>query len=260
MRYDSSMIDSHTHLYWEKFDSDRDLVMDRAKSAGVEAFIVVGIDIESCGKALKMAEENDVIYATAGFHPNNLTGITEDDWDTLDGFLKQDSVVAVGETGLDYYWDDTTPDQQKHALARHFELARKHDLPLIIHTRDSIADFLEILGQEKPGLRGVMHCFSGDAEQMEETIRLGFDVSFAGPLTYKKSDDLRAACSSVPADRFHIETDCPFLPPQSRRGKRNEPALVREVAEKVAELRGWSLAETMKITAANTRRLFQIPG
>ncbi|MFT7619697.1 MAG: TatD DNase family protein [Planctomycetota bacterium] len=253
------MIDSHTHLYWEKFDQDRDQVMERARSAGVEGFIVVGIDIETCGKALEMARGDDSIYATAGFHPNNLTGITEDDWQALDGFLQEDSVIAVGETGLDYYWDDTTPAQQKDALSRHFELARKHDLPLIIHTRDSIADFLETLGQEAPGLRGVMHCFSGDAEQMEETIRLGFDISFAGPLTYKKSNDLRAACVAVPEDRFHIETDCPFLPPQSRRGKRNEPALVREVAEKVAELRGWTLAETMQKTAANTRRLFNLP-
>ncbi len=253
------MIDSHTHLYWEKFDSDRDLVMERARKAGVESFLVVGIDIETCQKAMAMAAVEESVYATAGFHPNNLSGLTEDDWDSLNGFLKKDCVVAVGETGLDYYWDDTSPKEQQIALLRHFDLARTHDLPLVIHTRDSVDDFLDILTAQDPGLRGVMHCFSGGVAQMEKTIDLGFDVSFAGPLTYKRSEELRDVCRAVPSDRFHIETDCPFLPPQSHRGKRNEPALVREVAEKVAELRGWTLAETMTKTSANTKRLFELP-
>ncbi len=253
------MIDSHTHLYWKKFDDDRAQVLARARAAGVEALLVIGIDVKTCQQAIELAESDPTIFATAGFHPCDLKDITEDDWNALDGFLKHKSVVAVGETGLDYYWETDSIATQKEALERHFALARKHDLPLVIHTRDSIDDFLRILGDEAPGLRGVMHCFSGDVGQMEETIALGFDVSFAGPLTYKKSAALREACQAVPEDRFHIETDSPFLPPQSKRGKRNEPALVKEVAEKVAELRGWTLTETMQRTATNTRRLFDLP-
>ncbi len=256
--YHDAMIDSHTHLYWKKFDDDRQAVMERARAAGVEAFLVIGIDIPSCEQALNMARDCQEIYATAGFHPTSVGTLTEYDWNRLEELLGEDKVVAVGETGLDFYWDDTTPEQQEEALLRHFDLARRFDLPLVIHTRESMTAFLDLLETQK-GLRGVLHCFSGDIQDMERALAQGFDISFAGPVTYKRNDTLRAVCRAVPADRLHIETDCPFLPPQPHRGKRNEPAWVRLVAECVAREKSLPLDDLMALSASNTRRLFRLP-
>ncbi len=251
------MIDSHTHLYWERFDDDREAVIDRARAAGVEAMIVIGVDLASSRAARDLAAANPGMRATAGFHPNDLEGIDEDDWRELDAMLAGGDLVAVGETGLDYYWKKpVTP--QFEALHRHFELAERHDLPLVIHTRDSMDDFLDEFERSDRALRGVLHCFSGTPEQMHRGIELGLDVSFAGPLTYKKSDAIRQACIEAPADRIHVETDCPFLPPQNHRGKRNEPAYVGEVLARLAELRGLSIAEADRLTTANSRRLFAL--
>ncbi|MCB9833230.1 MAG: TatD family hydrolase [Planctomycetes bacterium] len=251
------MIDSHTHLYWERFDGDRSAVIDRARAAGVEAMIVIGVDPRSNASALELARSSPDLHASVGFHPNDLEDLDDAAWSRLDQDLADEQVVAIGETGLDYYWKKPVAPQFE-ALHRHFALAEKHDLPLVIHTRDSIDDLLGEIERWGRPLRGVLHCFSGNPDQARRGLELGFDLSFAGPLTYKKAEDLRQACAEAPIERLHVETDCPFLPPQSRRGQRNEPAFLPEVLAKLAELHHLDLAEADRLTSANSRRLFAL--
>ncbi|MEE9392438.1 MAG: TatD family hydrolase [Planctomycetota bacterium] len=252
------MIDSHAHLYFDRFDDDRNAVFDRACAEGVEAFVVVGCDLASSRAAIKLASLRADVYPTAGFHPTDIGDLQEQDWDALEALLAEGECVAVGETGLDYYWDRTTPKDQRAALLRQIDLALRHDLPLVVHCRDAWDALLEILEAHSEIPAGVMHCFSGDLAAMERSLALGFDISFAGPLTYKKNEGLRECCRLAPADRIHVETDCPFLPPQAWRGKRNEPAYLSATLQKLAEVRGLSLAEADAATTSNTRRLFGI--
>jgi len=255
----ASLIDTHAHLDFDKFDDDREEVIARAFESGIEAIVTVGTDPVSWEKVWRICESQDHIFPALGYHANDLNGLDEGSWPELVEWLKAHRPVAIGEIGLDYYWDTVPPEKQHDYFRRQLALAREMDLPVVVHCRDAHEDCLAALEDAYPsGARGVMHCFSGDRQIAEQAVRLGMHLSFAGPVTYNKSDDLREAAKWAPLGRILVETDCPFLAPQPRRGKRNEPAFVRFTAEKLAEIREMSFDELAGITTANARRLFQI--
>jgi len=252
------MIDSHCHIYFDSFDEDREDAFTRGRDAGVEHFVVVGIDVATSERARSLRGSRPDVTATAGIHPNDSGAAGEEDWARLEELLATGDFGAVGETGLDYYRDRTPKTVQQEALRRHFDLARRFELPVVIHCRDAWSDLLDLVESEASGLGGVMHCFSGGTRELERSLVAGFDVSFAGPLTYPRSEELREACRQAPIDRLHVETDCPFLPPQGHRGQRNEPAFMRLVVDRIAALHDLDPAAVEAATAANSRRLFGI--
>lgn len=258
----ANLIDTHCHLDVNSFASDRDEVVARAAAAGVGRIVVPAIDLGNVEAVLELAAGLKGVYAAVGVHPNSAAA-WQDSWiDELRRLAAHQKVVAIGEIGLDYHWDKTPVKVQHHALARQLELAHALDLPVIIHNREANADTLAQLaasplnGRERPG---VLHSFSGDWSMAEAALVMGFYLGFTGPLTYKKADEMRDVATRAPLERILIETDAPYLTPQPYRGKRNEPAYVRYVAERLAELRGLSVEEIAHITTTNAERLFQLP-
>jgi len=254
------MIDTHSHLQFDAFDADRAEVLGRMRAAGVGAAVVVGCDLESSRAAIALAEEHDEIYATVGVHPNDCGGWSEATRDSLRALAAHERVVAIGESGLDYYRDRVDRETQHRAFHGQAELAMELELPLVVHDRDAHDDVVAILESHAAhGLRAVMHCFSGDATLALRATAAGLIVSFAGPVSYRKNTELREAAAMVPADQYVIETDCPFLAPQARRGKRNEPAYVAYVADTIAEARGIPVTQVHEQSTRNACRLFGIP-
>ena len=250
------LIDSHAHIQLDNFDADRGVVLDRAQEAGVHAIMVIGFDLETSRGAIALAEEHDQIYATVGMHPHDAKDLDDETVRIFRNFAAHPKVVALGEMGLDYYRDLSPRPIQKAAFERQLDLAEELDLPIVIHNREAYYDILPILQARRGRVRGVMHCFSGDVKIMLQSLALGFYIGIGGPVTYRKSNALREVARKVPADALLVETDCPWLAPQFRRGKRNEPAYVRATAEKIAELRGISLEEIGEITTQNFEGLF----
>lgn len=258
----ADLVDSHCHLDDDSFAMDRDEVVARAATAGVGRIVVPAIDLGNVQAVLGLAAEVERVYAAVGVHPNSAAA-WQDDWiDELRRLAAHEKVVAIGEIGLDYYWDKTPANVQHRALGRQLELAHELNLPVIIHNREANADTLSQLaasplgGGDRPG---VLHSFSGDWPMAEAALAMGFYLGFTGPLTYKKADDMRTIATRAPLDRILIETDAPYLSPHPYRGKRNEPAYVRFVAERLAELRGLTVEEIARITTANAEHLFQLP-
>ncbi|SVB89308.1 uncharacterized protein METZ01_LOCUS242162 [marine metagenome] len=198
-----------------------------------------------------MAINTENLWATVGMHPHDATDLTDTVMDTFRQLADHPKVVALGEMGLDYYRDLSPRSAQKTAFERQLDLAEELDMPIIVHNRDAYHDILPILRPRKGRIVGVLHSFSGDVEFMQKALDIGFYIGIGGPVTYKKSDDLQTVAKQVPANRLLIETDCPWLAPQFRRGKRNEPSYVKSVAERIAELRGTSLEEIGRITTQN---------
>lgn len=255
------MIDTHAHLQFDAFDADRPEVLGRMRAAGLVGCVVIGCEPASSRAAIALAEAHEDVYATVGVHPNDCADWTDDLIDELRALAAHPRVVAIGETGLDYYRDRAPRDRQQRAFDAQAELARELDLPLVVHDRDAHDDVIVALERHAAqGGRAVMHCFSGDELLARRAVDAGLFVSFAGPVSYPKNHDLRAAAAAVAADRYVIETDCPFLAPQPRRGKRNEPAHVAYVAETIAEARGVPVAQVREQTTRNARRLFGLPG
>jgi TatD DNase family protein len=256
--------DTHTHLNDEDFDPDRDEVLLRAANSAVEGLLCVGTTAASSENALCLAESHSSVYAAVGIHPNYAAEAAAGDWDRVAALVGRPRVVAVGETGLDRYWDHSPLPLQKEYLDRHLRLAQQHDLPVVVHCRDAAAELMPMLrtAADRGPLRGAIHAFSGDAALAADCVALGLHVSFAGNVTYsnKKFDALRAAAKSVPVGHLLIETDSPYLVPQIFRGKqkRNEPANVVHTAALLAELRGVSVDEIAVLTTANARRLFRL--
>lgn len=255
-------IDTHCHLDFERFADDRAEVVARAAAVGVTRLIVPAIDLDNSAAVLAVADAFPGVYAAVGIHPNS-SAAWEADWLTaLRRLADHPKVVALGEIGLDYYWHDSPPAVQQTALAAQLSLAAGLDLPVIIHNRQATGDVLRWLAESPAARReraGVLHSFSADLPAARQALDLGFYIGFTGPLTYKKADDLRAIAAYVPADRLLIETDAPFLTPQPRRGQRNEPAYVTYVAERLAEVRGCTLADIAEQTSDNAQRLFRLP-
>ncbi|MEK6233511.1 MAG: TatD family hydrolase [Planctomycetales bacterium] len=257
-----SLVDTHAHLDQKEFDSQREDVLRRAREAGVETMIAVGIDAESSRRCVDLAQSQEGVFAAIGIQPNYCAEAKPDDWDLITSLVAEQRVAAIGETGLDRHWDHCPFDLQQDYFDRHIRLAAKHDLPFIVHTRDCDEDVLQMLREahaRSGPLRGVMHSFCGAAETAAECVSLGMHVSFAGMVTFKKSGDLRAIAAEIPDDRVVIETDSPYLSPHPLRGKfPNEPARLVHTAACLAEARGASLEQFAAQSTANARQLFRL--
>ena len=257
-------VDSHTHIDGPEFDRDRDEVIQRARDAGVSAILNIGTGDPHSGaleRAVELAEKHEDIYASVGTHPHDARLFDDKAEQRIARLIKQSTrVIAWGEIGLDFHYDNSPRDAQKSVFRRQLDLARDARLPVIIHTREAEDETIEILKSHPPGINapGVMHCFSGSLRLAQEAIELGFVISFSGIVTFNKAEGLRAIVLQVPLDRLLIETDCPFLAPVPFRGKRNEPAYVVEVARCLADLRGLSLEEVARMTSTNFARLFRL--
>ena len=252
------LFDTHTHLDDPRFDEDRETLIDRLKTEGFSPVMAVAADKEGCENVVALAEQYDFIYAAVGFHPDAAQRMSEQDLSRIEALAASPRVKAIGEIGLDYHWpEDTDKPAQQLWFARQMELAEKSGLPVIIHSRDATADTLSIL-RDFPKVRGVLHCFSGSVETMREVLTLGYSIALGGVVTFKNARVAREVAAAVPLDRLLIETDCPYLAPEPYRGKRNDPSMVRLVAEKIADIRGIPTDEIAHITRENGLKLFNI--
>ena len=253
------LFDTHAHLDQPEFDADRADVVARARAAGVAEIIAIGTTADTSAVCVRLATEFEGVHAAVGMQPNYIAEAKPDDWDRVVALVDEPGVVAIGETGLDRYWDFTPFDQQQDYFDRHIRLSQERGLPFVVHMRDCDDDILAMLREahQRGSLSGVMHSFTGSQAMAEECLAMGFYVSFAGMVTFKKSDALRAIAAAVPADRILVETDSPYLSPEPvRKIKRNEPAHVRHTAACLAAVRGESLEEFAAQSTANARRLF----
>ncbi len=251
-------IDSHAHIQLSQFNQDRDAVLKRAHEAKVSNILVIGFDMKTSLGAVELAEKYSHIYATVGMHPHDAKDLTSDVLKTFCELAAHPKVIALGEMGLDYYRDLSPRPVQKAAFKEQLDLAEELQMPIVIHNRDAYIDILPILEARQGRIRGVLHCFTGDVELMHRGLAIGFHIGIGGIVTYKNAADVQAVAQQVPDDRLLIETDCPWLAPQFRRGKRNEPAYVRAVAEKIAELRDTSIETIGKITTENFGTVFKL--
>ena len=250
-------IDSHTHIQISQFDPDRDAVLKRALEAGVSTILVIGFDLKTSLGAVELAEKHENLFATVGMHPHDAKDLTPDVLKTFRELLHHPKVIALGEIGLDYYRNLSPHAVQKDAFEKQLDLAEEMGMPIIVHNRDAYMDILPILEARRGQIQGVLHCFTGDVELMHRSIEIGFHIGIGGIVTYPNAKDVQAVAREVPLERLLIETDCPWLAPQSWRGKRNEPAYVRAVAEKIAELRETSVGTIGEITTKNFNLLFK---
>ncbi len=262
----AGLIDSHAHLHDRAFDADRAAVLERARAAGLAAIVTVGTDRAESEAAAALARAEPDVFAVVGFHPHDAKDWTAAERARIAALAAEESVVAIGEIGLDFYRDLSPRADQERAFRDQLSLADELGLPVVIHSRDAHAETAAILtawasGRARPDEAplGVIHCFSGDAALARRYAGLGFAISFAGPVTYPRNDALRAAAVAVPRGSIVVETDCPYLSPQSRRGRRNEPAQVVETAAFVAALRGETPSAFAVETAAASRRVFRLP-
>ncbi len=258
------LVDTHCHLYHEKFDADRDAVIDRAREAGVVQIVMPAIDIPSIHAALDLAHKNDGLFVMAALHPSETKDATEAMMDEVAALARDARVVAVGESGLDHYWDRSFDEKQEAFFRAHIALAAEVNKPLILHNRDSDADLLRVLADERARLadasrlRGILHCFGSPADVAHQALDVGFHLGIGGTLTYKNSQ-VPHAIRDVPLEKIVLETDAPFLAPVPMRGKRNEPAFVVHVARFLAQERDLTLGEIGTATTRTARQLFGLP-
>jgi TatD DNase family protein len=261
-----TLVDTHAHLDFSKFDADRPAVIERARAAGVAAIVNVGTDLQSSQRAVSLAEEYEGVYAAVGMHPHDAKKLDGGALAELRELAQKAKVVAVGEIGLDYYRNLSPPEIQRRAFQAQLAWAAKLGKPVIIHDRDAHEEIMKVLSEwaedlnssALAGRMGVLHTFSGDLSMAQKAIDLGFYISISGPVTYRNAGQLPDIVRALPLDRLLVETDCPFLAPEPYRGKRNEPAYTRLVAERIAELKSISFEELAQATTANARRLFEL--
>jgi TatD DNase family protein len=260
------LIDSHAHVDMEQFDADREEVIYRAKQSGVNFIINVGIDLASSLKAIELSRQNPSIIAAAGIHPQETGSTSEQDISELSRIARDPHVAAIGEIGLDFYRDHSPHEQQLKFFKRQLSLADELNKPVIIHCRQAEKEMLEVLTEWKANNRstresaGVIHCFSGTISAANAYLRLGFCISLGAYIGYPSSKSLHEVIKQLPMDKLLVETDCPFLPPQGKRGERNEPSYVVEAARELAIIKGLSLEAVANHTSENTKRLFGIRG
>jgi TatD DNase family protein len=255
-----NLIDTHAHLDDSRFANDLPAVLERAQAAGVQRIVTIGIDLATSRESVQLATQYPILASAVGIQPNHVTDAEPGDWEAVVALAESDpAVVAIGETGLDRYWDRSPFALQEEYFRRHLALARRLGKPVIIHCRDAEADTVRVLedvfAAEGP-VAAVMHSFSGDAATAEACIRLGLYISFAGMVTYKNAAALRDIAATIPADRLLVETDSPYLAPVPKRGQRNEPGFVAHTAELLASVRGIDTEDLGRITTGNARRLF----
>jgi TatD DNase family protein len=249
-------VDTHAHLDFESFNDDRDAVIQRAIENKLSAIITIGTSLETSKMAIRFAENYAPIYAAVGIHPSDCADAEDKDYNEIEKLAKNENVIAIGEIGLDYYRMYTDKETQKKAFKKQIAIARKVNLPLIVHTRESQADALKMLKKEKAGeVSGVLHSFSGSLDILEKALATNFYISYTGGVTFKNSttDELVA---NTPVERMLLETDSPFLTPVPFRGKRNEPSYIIHTAKKIAEIKGLTVEELAEITTENARHLF----
>ena len=256
---EAPLIDTHAHLTDRRFSADLDRTLDRAREAGVIAFVVVGYDLASSAASVALSERFADVWAAVGLHPHNAKDGTPALLAEIERLSHAARVVAIGECGLDFYRDLSPRERQHEVFEAQLHMAADRALPVVVHSRDAMKQTLSALGEGGPARGGVMHCFDGNAAEATKTCEVGLYVSFAGPITYRKDGTLRGAASAVPAERVLVETDCPYLAPDGHRGERNEPAYVRGMAEAVARARGVRFEEMARQTTTNAQRLFRLP-
>lgn len=255
------LIDSHTHIQGMEFAADVTRVVRQAQEAGVEKILVVGGagDLSSNDAALELAKSFSGLFATVGMHPHDAKGVSENDFQRLKELTRSPKVVAIGETGLDFYYDHSPREIQIELFCRFIQMARETRLPLVVHNRQANWEVAELLRREGKGdIQGVIHCFTGDYQAAREFLDLGFYLSFTGIITFKNADSLRGVVRKLPLDSILVETDSPYLTPAPHRGKRNEPAFVRLVAEAMSQIKGVMLEEVAQATSQNACRLFSL--
>ncbi|WNS75538.1 TatD family hydrolase [Bacillus sp. DTU_2020_1000418_1_SI_GHA_SEK_038] len=251
--------DTHAHLNAEQYNDDLREVIDRAVEEGVSRIVVVGFDRPTIEKAMELTEQYDFIYASVGWHPVDAIDMTDEDLQWIEELSSHPKVVALGEMGLDYYWDKSSKEIQKEVFRKQIQLAKKVKLPIIIHNRDATADIVAILKEEGASeVGGIMHCFSGSSETAKECVEMNFYISLGGPVTFKNAKKPKEVAEVIPMEKLLIETDCPYLAPHPYRGKRNEPSYVKLVAEQIAEIKNVSVEEVARITTENAKKIFGI--
>lgn len=249
------LVDSHCHLNYDDFAGETQLIIDRAREAGVSTFLTINTRLNEAPELIELAEANADIFCTIGVHPHDAKDYVGSDLiSQLSHLATHPKVVGLGETGLDYHYDNSPRDQQQIAFQAHIEVGKTQNLPLVIHTREADEDTVRLLKGQN--IRGVFHCFSGSKDLARQALDLGFFISFSGIITFKKAEELREIVAWAPMDRILIETDAPFLAPVPHRGQRNEPAFVREVAQKVADIRGLTFEAVAEKTSDNFFCLF----
>lgn len=257
--FEKMLFDTHAHLNADQFADDAKEVIERAQQEGVSHIVVVGFDEKTINGALELADKYDFIYASIGWHPVDAVDMKDEHLIWLEGLASHPKVVALGEMGLDYYWDKSPKEIQKEVFRKQIQLAKKVNLPIIIHNRDAHEDIVKILKEENAcEVGGIMHCFGSSLEIARQCIDMNFYISFGGPVTFKNAKRPKEVVKELPLDRLLIETDCPYLAPHPYRGKRNEPSYVKLVAEAIAELKGLTYNEVVEKTNQNAKRVFSI--
>ena len=253
------LFDTHVHLNARQFAEDREETIQRARDAGVEYMVVVGFDHETIPLAIEIAEQHENIYAAVGWHPVDAIDMTEKELEWIEELSAHPKVAAIGEMGLDYHWDKSPKDVQKKVFRQQIALAKKVNMPIIIHNREATEDIIAILQEENAAeIGGIMHCYNDSVRYVQTCLDMNFYISLGGPVTFKNAPLPKEVAKQVPLDRLLIETDAPFLAPHPYRGKRNEPAYVARVAEDIAALREMDVNEVGRITTENAKRFFKI--
>lgn len=259
--------DSHCHLDDERFDEDREKLITEIKKAGITKFISAGYSVEGSIKGVALSKTYDYIYTTCGVSPNDIPQNEEKLWKDIEiiknlvkDHIKDKKIVAIGEIGLDYYWEKDLQRReiQRQVFIKQIEIANALDLPIVIHTREAVMDTLEILKKYTVNKKGVFHCCPLNRELVKEALKLGFYISFAGPVTFKNSKNANEIIEMVPEEKMLIETDSPYLAPEPVRGTRNDPRNVRHIAQKIADVKGKTIEEIAKITYTNAEKIFNI--
>lgn len=255
------IIDTHAHYDDEQFDPDRKELLLSMEAQGVEAIINIGSDYRSLERILRLTEEFPFLYGAMGVHPDAVGELTEERFARLEAYVQHPKVVAVGEIGLDYHWNVEGKETQKHWMIRQLELARRQQLPVVIHSRDAAADTMEIMKRHGQGMKAVIHCYSYGREQAEEYVRMGYQIGIGGVLTFKNARKLKETAAVIPLERILLETDAPYLAPEPFRGKRNNSLYISYVAEALAQIKGISAEAVLRQTRENARQFYgKIPG
>ena len=252
------IFDTHAHYDDEQFDMDRRELLLSMESEGVGTIVNVSASYDSCEKVVAMTREYPFLYAAVGIHPDEVGALNEDSFARMRELFRQDKVVAVGEIGLDYYWDKEAHEQQKYWFIRQLELARELNLPVLIHSREAAADTMEIMKKHAAGLAGVIHCFSYSREQAKEYVKMGFYVGIGGVVTFKNARKVKEVVEAIPLESILLETDCPYLAPVPYRGKRNDSRYIRYVAEEIARIKNISYEEVVDQTEQNARKMYRL--
>ena len=252
------IFDTHSHYDDEQFDEDRDELLKSMYENGVGTIVNVGASLNGCKKSVELAQQYPFVYAAVGVHPDEVGTLNEETFSWLEKQCDNERVVAVGEIGLDYYWDHESHELQKKWFIEQLDLARRKNLPVIIHSREAAADTFDIMKENAKGLQGVIHCFSYSVEMAKEYVKMGFYIGIGGVVTFKNAKKVKEVVEAVPIEKIVLETDCPYLAPEPFRGKRCDSLMLTYVAEKLAEIKGVTPQEICDITCENAKRVYNI--